>query len=70
MRPPNRGEPALPELPEPTSAAPAERGKPIRKEHLDAGPRHRMDVKKGLMPIAGRYHAATSVGSARANPRR
>ena len=45
--------------------------RPIRKEDLDAGARHRVDIehRRVLMPVFF-AHAATPVGSASANPRK
>ena|ERR1700740_639210 len=63
-------ETAQSEVPPPTSADPAERSeRGVSPEDFDARARHRVDVEKGLMPMAGQSHAATVV-SARANPRR
>ena len=56
--------------PEPTSVISAEAlERPIRKEDLDAGARHRVDIehKRVLMPT---IHTHASVGSASANPRK
>jgi hypothetical protein len=65
-----RSEPALPDLPKPTSAAPAECDQPLVSiEDLNTRDRHWMDIEQGGTPIAGRCHAATPVGSARARPR-
>ena len=67
-----RRETALPLPPEPTSAISAEAlERPIRKEDLDAGARHRVDIEhRRVLMLAISAHAATPVGSERAKPRK
>ena len=63
--------PLLPDMPKPSSAILTERfDRPVCVEHLDARARNRMDIEERFKFSLMTANAATSLGCARAKPRK